>query len=251
MLPDSAKKAVASFSYGERILYETQLSYMRYLMYTLIPYLIQGTFLIMFLVPALIKNRKKLNIINIRSKEGSRNMLVLFARILMLIAVTILSSFIGLCILDKYFGLPLRGNVLEYFALMFIFLINITAMGFFFAAFIDNIIYFVQFFSMINIVTFLTSGVPFPEYMMPDSLVRIIKCLWPFMNVALQFKCLNLKGIGWDIILPYIKNGILYSLAWLPIGIGLYFARIQLYKYKNKKLFNSVYEENDFEGEIA
>lgn len=178
-------------------------------------------------------------------------MLVILARTLMMIAVTILSSFIGLCILDKYFSLPLRGNVLEYFALMFIFLINITAMGFFFAALIDNMIYFVQIFSMINIVTFLTSGVPFPEYMMPEGLSRIIKSLWPFMNVALQFKCLNLKGIGWDIILPYIKNGILYALVWFPIGIGLYFARIILDKYKNKRLFDSMEEESDLEIQRA
>lgn len=251
MLPDTAKKTITSFSYGERILYETQLCYMRYLIYTLIPYLIQGTFLMTFLVPALIKNRKKLNLVNIKSKKGLRNILVLFARILIMIAVTVLSSFIGLCILGKYFNLPLRGNILEYFALMFIFLINITAMGFFFAAFIDNMIYFVQFFSMINIVTFLTSGVPFPEYMMPDGLSRIIKSLWPFMNVALQFKCLNLKGIGWDIILPYIKNGILYALVWFPIGIGLYFTRIQLHKYKNKRLLDSKEEESDLEGQVA
>ena len=251
MLPDTAKKTITSFSYGERILYETQLCYMRYLIYTLIPYLIQGTFLMTFLVPALIKNRKKLNLVNIRSKEGLRNILVLFARILMMIAVTVLASFIGLCILGKYFNLPLRGNILEYFALMFIFLLNITAMGFVFAAFLDNMIYFVQFFSMINILTFLTSGVPFPEYMMPDGLPRIIKSLWPFMNVALQFKCLNLKGIGWDIILPYIKSGILYNLVWFPIGIGLYLARIQLHKYKNKRLLDSKLEESKLEGQVA
>jgi ABC-2 type transport system permease protein len=234
MLPDIAKKTITSFSYGERILYEPQLSYMRYLVYTLVPYLIQGTFLMTFLVPMLIKNRKQLNILNIRSKESLRNMLVIFARILMIIAVTIISSFIALCILGKYFDLPLRGNVLEYFALMFIFLIDITAMGFLFAAFIDKMIYFIQFFSMINLVTFLTSGVPFPEYMMPEGLSRIIKSLWPFMNVALQFKCLNLKGIGWDIILPSLKYGLLFALAWFPIGIGLYFARIALDKYQVK-----------------
>lgn len=249
MLPDTAKKVITSFSYGERILYDSQLSYMRYLMYTLLPYLIQGTFLMTFLVPALVKNRKKLNLVNIRSKAGLRNIIILSARILIMIFVTILSSFIGLCILDKYFGLPLRGNVLEYCALMFVFLLNITAMGFFFAAFIDNMIYFVQFFSMINIVTFLTSGVPFPEYMMPDGLNRIIKALWPFMNVALQFKCLNLKGIGWEIILPYIKNGLIYSLVWFPIGIGLYFTRIELHKYKNRRLFNLENEKNDLEDE--
>ena len=251
MLPDIAKKTITSFSYGERILYEPQLSYMRYLMYTLVPYLIQGTFLMTFLVPMLIKNRKQLNILNIRSKESLRNMLVIFARILMIIAVTIISSFIALCILGKYFNLPLRGNVLEYFALMFIFLIDITAMGFLFAAFIDKMIYFIQFFSMINLITFLTSGVPFPEYMMPEGLSRIIKSLWPFMNVALQFKCLNLKGIGWDIILPSLKYGLLFALAWFPIGIGLYFSRIALDKYRNKRLINAEDKEPSLASEGA
>jgi len=251
MLPDIAKKTITSFSYGERILYEPQLSYMRYLMYILVPYLIQGTFLMTFLVPMLIKNRKQLNILNIRSKESLRNMLVIFARILMIIAVTIISSFIALCILGKYFNLPLRGNILEYFALMFIFLIDITAMGFLFAAFIDKMIYFIQFFSMINLITFLTSGVPFPEYMMPEGLSRIIKSLWPFMNVALQFKCLNLKGIGWDIILPSLKYGLLFALAWFPIGIGLYFSRIALDKYRNKRLINAEDKEPSLASEGA
>lgn len=251
MLPDIAKKTITSFSYGERIIYEPQLSYMRYLIYTLVPYLIQGTFLMTFLVPMLIKNRKHLNILNIRSKESLRNMLVIFARILMVIAVTIISSFIGLCILGKYFDVPLRGNVLEYFAIMFIFLIDITAMGFVFSAFINNMMYFIQFFSMINLLTFLTSGVPFPEYMMPEGLPRIIKSLWPFMNVALQFKCLNLKGIGWDIIMPSLKSGLLFALAWFPIGIGLYFARIALDKYQNKKLLDAEVEEGNLVSEGA
>jgi len=104
---------------------------------------------------------------------------------------------------------------------------------------------------MINLLTFLTSGVPFPEYMMPEGLPRIIKCLWPFMNVALQFKCLNLKGIGWDIIMPYLKSGLLFALAWFPIGIGLYFARIELDKYQNKKLLDAEAEEGNFVSEGA
>lgn len=58
MMPYNAKKAITTFSYSERVLYEPQLSYIRYLMYSLVPYLLQGTFLMTFLVPALIKNRE-------------------------------------------------------------------------------------------------------------------------------------------------------------------------------------------------
>lgn len=235
MMPYTASKAVATFSYSERTLYEPQLSYMRYLIYSLVPYLIQGAFLMTFLVPTLIASRRQLNFTNIKSKDGIKNLLIFLARILMIIIVAVLSSFIGLCILGKYFYLPLRGNIFEYFALTFMFLIDITAMGFVLAAIFDNLIYFTQFFTMINIVIFLSSGVPFPDYSMPNGLSKIITSIWPFMNVALPLKFLNLKGIGWDIILPYIKNGIIYALAWFPIGIGLYVSRIALDKAHSKK----------------
>jgi ABC-2 type transport system permease protein len=77
------------------------------------------------------------------------------------------------------------------------------------------------------------------------------------MNVGLQLKCLNLKGIGWDVILPYIKNGIFYALIWFPIGIGLYSGRIALYKYKFNSKNNRITElkeaeeEESFEEEIS
>ncbi|BCZ44237.1 ABC transporter [Clostridium gelidum] len=251
MLPDTAYKAVTSFSYGERALYETRLCYMKYFMYTLAPYFIQGNYIAAFIVPVLIANRKKLNLLNIRSKKGLRNILDLVARILMVIVLTELTSFITLCILDKCFDLPLRGNLAEYFTLMFIFLIDLTALGFFFAAFIDNILYIIQFINMFGIITFLASGVAFPRYMMPDGLPRLIESLWPFMNVALQFKNINLKGVGWDVILPSIKNGVLYAIVWFIIGIGLYSARIALDKHRSKKLLDSENEKSDLEGQIA
>lgn len=250
MIPYNAEKAVTAFSYTEHTLYEPQLSYMRYLMYTLVPYLLQGTFLITFLVPALIKNRKEMNLIKIRSKDGVKNILAILARILMMITVAIISSFIGLCILGKYFDLPLRGNILEYIALTFVYLLDLTAMGILFASLFNNLIYFIQGFMMINLVTFLTSGVPFPEYAMPNGLPKIIKSIWPFMNVALPFKLLNLKGIGWDIILPYIKNGVMYALEWIPIGVGLYCGRIALEKYKNRIQVNNESEKNNLIGQL-
>lgn len=56
------------------------------------------------------------------------------------------------------------------------------------------------------------------------------------MNVALPLKFINLKGVGWDAILPYIKTGIMYAVEWFLIGIVLYSARIALSKYRNKKI---------------
>ncbi|MCE5220262.1 MAG: ABC transporter permease [Clostridium sp.] len=248
MMPYNADKAITTFLYSERTLYEPQLSYMRYLMYSLVPYLLQGIFLMTFLVPALIKNRKQLNLINLKSKDGIKNILLLLVRILMIIAIAVFSSLVALCILGKYSNLPLRGNILEYLALTSIFVVDLTAVGFLFAALFNNLIYFTQFFTMINILIFLTSGVPFPEYAMPDGLPKIIRSIWPFMNIALPLKFLNLKGSGWDIILPYIKDGIVYALEWFLIGIVLYSLRIAISKYKNKRISrkeNEMSEENE------
>ncbi|EHI98395.1 hypothetical protein CDLVIII_1704 [Clostridium sp. DL-VIII] len=235
MLPYDAAKSIATFSYTERILYEPQLSYMRYLMYLLVPYLLQGTFLMTFLVPGLIKNRKQLKLINAKPKDIIKNIFIMLARILMIITIAVFSSFIALLILDKYFDLPLHGNILEYSALTSVFLAGITAIGVVFAAIFDNLIYFTQFYTMMNIVTLLASGIPFPEYAMPSGLPKIIKSIWPLMNVALPLKFLNLKGSGWGIILPAIKNGVVYALEWFLAGAVLYSARIALSKYINKR----------------
>ena len=70
--------------------------------------------------------------------------------------------------------------------------------------------------------------------MMPESLVFWIKLISPLAQIATPLKILNLKGVGWDIILPYFKESISYSLFWIPIGLVLYAANIFYAKYKSK-----------------
>lgn len=237
MQPYSAKQAISSFSNVERILYEPQQSFMRYLIYILLPYTLQLSFLGKFLVPTLIDERNKLGSVGINSKQAIKDARNLFARILLVITVCIISVYFVLCILRKYYAVPLRGNILEYIAVMFIFMLNLTAMGFFFASFIDDTVHFMQFFGTINLVTMLSSTATWPEYMMPSVFAQVVKRIWPLTYVALPMRAINLKGVGWDVILPYIRGGLLYSLFWLPVGIGLYSARIVLKKHKNKKSF--------------
>lgn len=235
MLPYIAKQSISTFSIGERILYETQLSYMRNLVYVIMPFVIQMFFMTKYIVPELIKKRKELYEIKIFSKEGMKEIAILIMRILIIITISIISSFIGLCLADKYYSVPLRGSIVLYALLMFIFLINLTAMGLVFAAFIDNMSYFLQFFGMSNLVIILTSGMAFPEYSMPKGFFKVVECIWPFAHIALPIKYLNLKGVGLSILLPNIKNGLLFMAFWLPVGIALYSARIAFTKNKNKK----------------
>ncbi|WP_342590190.1 ABC transporter permease [Clostridium muellerianum] len=77
MVPYQSKQSVLNFSYAERILYEPQSSYLRYLIYTLVPLVNQGFFVPVLLVPALMKKKEKFANIKIRSKEGVKAVLVL------------------------------------------------------------------------------------------------------------------------------------------------------------------------------
>lgn len=234
--PSVAKNTLATFSYVERTLYDPQSSYIRNLAYTVVPFSIQMTFLTQFLVPLLIKKKERFSSIKILSKEGIKAVLDILTRIALISTVSIISSFTALCIIGKKYSLPLRGDILIYIVLMYLFLINLTAVSLFFASFINNEIYFFQFYLMTNLVMIMTCGVTYPEYMMPGRFPQIVKAIWPFIHVAIPLKFLNLKGVGWEVILPYINSSLKYTLFWMPVGLILYCISIIIRKNKNSKL---------------
>jgi ABC-2 type transport system permease protein len=120
---------------------------------------------------------------------------------------------------------------------MYLLFVNLTAIGLFLAAFVDNIGHFLLFFNMLNLVIMMTAGISYPNFVMPSGLVNAVKCIWPFTHAAIPLKYLNLKGVGLESLLPYIKDGLLYTAFWLPVGIAMYSARILLKKHKNN-MFN-------------
>ncbi|MHB8077239.1 ABC transporter permease [Desulfosporosinus fructosivorans] len=226
MLPYTAKQVMATFTFSERVLYDPTLSYMRNLIYTVIGFVVQMIYMTFFLVPILIEEKLISSKLTISKKEQRARLYVLFKRISVIIVIACSASFMGLCFAGKFFGIPLRGSILEYFALMVVFLIDLTAIGFVISAFFDDLVYFIEVYAIINLMFILTSGIALPEYMMPKYFATIIKSIWPFIYVAIPLKALNLKGIGWHAILPSINGGIVYALFWLPIGLKLYTSKI-------------------------
>lgn len=232
MYPSVAKTAIGTFSYVQRILYDPQGSYIRNMAYTLPPLIIQMSFLCEFFIPLLIKKREEFVEMKIRSKEFVSSILDIFTRIVLFSVVATIGTFVGLCLIKKYFSLPMRGEIWIYVVLMMAFFSNLIGFGLVFSAIIKKMDYFIFVYSVCSTPFMLTSGVAYPFYMMPDSLAFWIKFISPLAQVATPLKILNLKGIGWDIILPYFKEIIGYSLFWIPIGLVLYAASIIYKKYK-------------------
>ena len=234
MYPSVAKTAIGTFSYVQRILYDPQGSYIRNMAYTLPPLIIQMSFLCEFFIPLLIKKREEFVEMKIRSKEFVSSILDIFTRIVLFSVVATIGTFVGLCLIKKYFSLPMRGEIWIYVVLMMAFFSNLIGFGLVFSAIIKKMDYFIFVYSVCSTPFMLTSGVAYPFYMMPDSLAFWIKFISPLAQVATPLKILNLKGIGWDIILPYFKEIIGYSLFWIPIGLVLYTASIIYKKYKSE-----------------
>lgn len=244
LYPSVAKTVIGTFSCVQRIMYDSQGSYIRNMSYTLVILIIQMVFLSSFFIPLLIKRKKTFAEIKIGSKEFIFNLLDIAFRILLYIVIITITSFISLCLIKKYFSLPMKGEVWIYCVLMVAFFFNLIGFGLVFGAILKKMDYFVYTYSLWSSPFTLVSGVAYPFYMMSPGLVKVIKAIVPLSQVAAPLKMLNIKGSGWEAILPYLKESVRYSICWICAGIVLYSVSIIYEKYKISKLDNKSLELN-------
>ena len=235
MYPSQATTALGTFSYEQRILYDPQGSYIRNMAYTIVILVVQMVFLSEFFIPLFIKRKKVFAEIKVNSKEFLFNIIDIISRILLYMLVITAATFIGLCLIKKYYSLPMRGELWIYAVLMIAFILNLVGFGLVFSAILKKMDYFVFAYTICSSPFMITSGVAYPFYMMPETLVSLIKLIVPLAQVAIPLKLLNLKGVGWEIILPYFKESVGYSLLWIPIGLILYTVSVVYEKYKISK----------------
>lgn len=232
MLPYVAKQSIASLSFVERMLYDPQMSYIKYLLYGLIAMSIQQTY-VSVLGNLLIIEKALMVKIKIRSRRGLEELTKLGLRILMCMIFSTISASICFYFAGKRFNLPLRGTLLDYFTLISIFLMDLTAVAFILSIVFNVRENYIRFCLHISTISMLTSGYSWPEYMMPKGFAHIVRNIWPFIYVATPLRIISLKGSDGNIILPYVEGGLHYALFWLPIAIGMYTLSIYVIKFMN------------------
>lgn len=240
--PSVAKTAMGTFSYVQRILYDPQSSYIRNMAYTLVLLILQMSFLVQFFIPIFLKKKEVFAEIKICSKEFVFNIVDIIIRIVLYAISAIIGGFVGLCLIKKYYSLPMRGEIWIYLVLMIVFFFNLIGFGLVFSAILKKMNNFVFAYTVCSTPFMLTSGVAYPFYMMPESVEFWIKSISPIAQVAIPLKLLNLKGVGWDVILPYFTESVEYSLIWIPVGLALYSISIM---YKKFKIYKAVYEKRE------
>lgn len=238
MNPTSAQTSLGSFTAVDRAVYEPTGGYTPRMMYALMIMLVQQIMLINFVMP-LFTERKKY-FVRGSKKENIENIKDILVRIAVVFVSCIVISFGALLIVGKMRGLPLRGNIFVYIVLMILFMLDCLGISIAISAFAKSGTIIRWIYYMLSTTITFFSGAAYPFYMMPDWLSKMSHIIIPMANLSMAFKALNLKGVGFSILMPDIMNGIKYMVFWLPVGIVLYVLSIFIEKKKvNNKLGNT------------
>lgn len=229
----AAMHAYNTFQYIDRTLYDPYLSYLSYLLYFIMPYLLQMTLACLFALPMFSEMHQ-----SIVQKGQQAAPLSLLAEVIVRFAVVYIlsatTSWIGFCLADYFFGLPVRGAMWLYFVLLGAFEIALMAAAMMLATFLKpkHCLYFFESYLVLGMVILLTSGAVWLPYLMPDGFFKIIGFVWPFAHVALPFKLLNMKGSGWDIIGPAVVDCLQYTIFWIAVAIAITTLQRQWYRHR-------------------
>lgn len=225
IVPYSSEQNLKAISFVERILYDPQMSYLKYIFLGFIGIFMQQTYLGV-VAPILINEKYYLCEVSIKSKLGRRKIYMTILRVILEMFLTFVASLTCLFILGKVFGHPLRGSILYSLLLQLIFVVNLTGIALVLAAVFEDVTHCVQFLMFLTIPTFLTSGYIWPEYMMPEGFGGVVKMVWPLIYYINPMRYLHLKEAGFGVIHQYISGGITFAVFWLPIGVVIYLLKI-------------------------
>ena len=230
-----AGKAVTSMNFVQRMVYDPQMSYMKYLMYGIIGIMIQQTIL-QVLAPVLIDDKRKLVKLDFKSREWKRCLIGIAKKVLIVSSLSVIGATLCFYTICKYFNLPLRGAIMNNYILLIIFIVDMIGVTFFFAGLFRQVLPCVQLCMFLSVPSILTCGYAWPEIMMPAGLFNKVNLIWPLGCFINPMRAINLKGTGILTIIPYIKGGLIYAAIWIPLGIGFYSMRIHMDKAIIKKV---------------
>jgi len=220
--PYESEQAAGSITVVDRMLFNPQISYLRYIIFGILAILIQQTYLTM-LSALLVFTKGRLSddasaAANIRGVVGNLALTaVIYA------GCSAIGLMASLLLLNQIFGIPISGNPLLTLALHAVFILDLTAVALVFGSFFRDEAHCVQLDMFLAIPTMLVCSYAWPTYMMPPFFEPAMKALWPLYYFSIPLRDLNLKGLEIGMVSQYITGGLIYAAVWLPIGSWLYF----------------------------
>jgi ABC-2 type transport system permease protein len=216
--PETALAILSNFSFGERVLYEPTLGYQAYLIHLSTLYVVQMVFFSLFLVPFLIERKNALGV-PISPRGLARRLGPLWVAADLAVSV---ATWLGFQLLHALFGLPEHSDLLRHTALITLFQLQLTAIGLVWASAFRDPAIFTETYLSLSLVFMMTAGITWPSWAMPPGFDTAMSALWPMITIALPFKAVHLKNLGWDQLVPVALQGLAFTAAWGALGTFFY-----------------------------
>ena len=240
VVPYSAEQSMNTLSFVDRILYNPQMGYFKYMFAAILAILIQQLYL-SAISTMLIEYKHKIRAALDTPKHIRtiiRNEII--PQILEGMATMVISFLLCLIIAHKFFGYQLKGSIRVTILVLLIFLVGITAMALLFATFFENINSCIQIVMLLSVPSILTSGYIWPEFAMAPHFINFIKATWPLYYFDNALRDLLLKGDSMKVIQHYISGGIQFAIFWFIVGSICYYIRIIRLKPNKKYELNEL-----------
>lgn len=205
-----ATNMAVPFGFEERMLYDSKLTYMNYLIYGVIA---------VFLQQLMLSSMATLLSRNPEQVAAQNTFKQVLAKIIVSGTCLIASGSFTIFLLHKKFNLIFNGNVGAALLLNILFAVAISCPAIILFSLTKKKTRFTQIAYMLSLPTFLTCGYVWPADQMPRLLATVIKILWPLMNYARAFDEIMIKGLPFATVSRNVVELVLYILIMMPIAI--------------------------------
>ncbi|GAA0179324.1 ABC transporter permease [Clostridium sediminicola] len=211
--PQIAENMTLIYNLRDRVLFDSKMTYMNYLMICFFAIFLQQMFL-SSIGSMLIRNNEYLASGNVLSR------ILATSNVCMVGLVP--ASIVSMLILKYLFHIPMIGRVWIFVLLTITFLFAITGPALVIASLTQARVKYSQISFMLSVPVFISSGIAWPVEQMPKLVEWIVRALWPMINYAKIGQEVLIKGREFHTVIPSIMGMIIYGLVWLTIGVLLY-----------------------------
>lgn len=221
VLPKQAKNTALVFNFNDRILYDSRMTYMNYLILGFVAVFFQQVMLSGVGI-SIIKDQDTIN-----RGHTWKNLLI---KILACFFFASISTYAALLVSYRGFHVPMQGNLFLAMAFCLLYALAISCPAMILASLLRDKVKMAQIAYMLSLPSFVSCGYVWPLEQMPKALVAVIKLVWPLVYFARPFDEYLIKG--WFSMRNLAELGI-YLLLWLPFALFMVKTRLGKEKEEN------------------
>ena len=213
MLEDMANNTALTFGFEERMLYDSKMTYMNYLIYGVMAVFLQQLML-SSMATMLSRNPEEV------AKEHT--FAQIFAKITFAGGILLASASFSVFLIHKKFNLIYNGSIVVALLMSILFVIAISIPGILLFSITKKKTRFTQVAYMLSLPTFLTCGYVWPVDQMPVLLANVVRVVWPLMNYARTFDEVMIKGLPFEVVQGNLLGLLLYIIVGMPLAIYVF-----------------------------